>query len=193
MERTLNIAEMVHGSEIYGPGKRTVMWVQGCTLACKGCWNQDLWPKEGGTEYKVSELLARVLANEDDGVTLMGGEPLQQSQSVLRFIDLTSKNGISMMLYSGFEEQEMDSVQQECVDRSDIVILGRYVQGLRNTSLRWRGSSNQIVRYPTGNLDKEYFEEANDVEIHMDETGKIKVLGYPNKELVEFLLDDDHL
>ena len=30
----------------------------------------------------------------------------------------------------------------------DIVISGRYIESLRDTSLRWRGSLNQIIHYP---------------------------------------------
>ena len=38
-----NIAKIVSHSHIYGPGTRFVVWFQGCRLACKGCWNQEMW------------------------------------------------------------------------------------------------------------------------------------------------------
>ncbi len=43
---TINIAEIVPNSRIYGPGKRFVIWVQGCALHCHGCWNKDMWSFE---------------------------------------------------------------------------------------------------------------------------------------------------
>ena len=44
-------------SEIYGPGIRAVFWTQGCTLACKGCWNTQYWSSQGGEEIQVIQLL----------------------------------------------------------------------------------------------------------------------------------------
>jgi anaerobic ribonucleoside-triphosphate reductase activating protein len=189
----LVVAEMVHNSEIYGPGTRTVIWVQGCTLACKGCWNQDIWPSEGGVRQKVDVLIETILHHGDSGITLMGGEPLQQSDSILQLIQMARQHNLSIMLYSGYEEKELDEVQLRCVDLSDIVILGRYVDRLRDTTLRWRGSSNQSVRYPTERHRSELRREEHSVEIHMDENGRLKILGYPEKELVNRLIDDDHL
>lgn len=193
MEKELIVAEMVHNSEIYGPGNRTVIWVQGCTLACKGCWNQDIWPKKGGVRQTVNDLIEMIISHGDNGITLMGGEPLQQSDSILQLIKMARQHNLSVMLYSGYEEKELDEVQLMCVDLSDIVILGRYVERLRDTTLRWRGSSNQIVRYPTERHRSELRREEHSVEIHMDENGRLRILGYPEKELVNRLIDDDHL
>ena len=39
----VNIGHRLARSEIYGPGVRSVLWFQGCTLACKGCWNTQFW------------------------------------------------------------------------------------------------------------------------------------------------------
>ena len=42
---------LVHGfvpvSRANGPGRRAVLWFQGCTLNCPGCWNQASHPFEG--------------------------------------------------------------------------------------------------------------------------------------------------
>ncbi|MDA7846093.1 radical SAM protein [Euryarchaeota archaeon] len=184
---------MVHGSEIYGPGSRTVIWVQGCTLACKGCWNQDLWPTQGGRNHTVESLIERVKQVGDEGITLMGGEPLQQAPMILELIKKAGIEDLSIMLYSGYEEKELNPIQTKCVELSDIVILGRYIEHLRDTSLRWRGSSNQVVRYPTERHRSVSSIEENNVEIHMDENGKLKILGYPEKEFVRLFFDDNHL
>ena len=43
--------------------------------------------------------------------------------------------------------RKFTSVMQSCFNMSDIVVTGRYVHSLRNTNLRWRGSTNQVVHF----------------------------------------------
>ena len=42
----LNLARTLPRSAANGPGERFVLWVQGCPLACPGCWNPDTWAFE---------------------------------------------------------------------------------------------------------------------------------------------------
>jgi len=185
------LAQMVEQTDIYGPGIRSAIWVQGCTLACKGCWNTQMWPKKGGENHSVVELhnlLMNVEGNE--GITLLGGEPLQQSEAVLELIKLQKAAGRTVMLYSGYEPEELDLVQQECVDNSDIVILGRYKEELRNTKLRWRGSENQVLYSPTGRYTVEDFPDGEtEISVHIDGDGKLLITGYPDLEFMMEIMD----
>ena len=45
---SIRVHDIVPRSEIYGPGTRWVLWVQGCTLACAGCWNTETWSRRAG-------------------------------------------------------------------------------------------------------------------------------------------------
>ena len=60
----LRIASIEEQSSIYGPGLRFVIWVQGCTLACKGCWNTSFWPKKGGYDRTVESLVKQIIETE---------------------------------------------------------------------------------------------------------------------------------
>ena len=94
------------------------------------------------------------------------------------------------MLYSGYEPEELDSVQQECVDNSDIVILGRYKEELRNTKLRWRGSENQVLYSPTGRYTVEDFPDGEtEISVHIDADGKLLITGYPDLEFMMEIMD----
>ena len=67
----LNVGGVVKRTRIYGPGWRSAVWLQGCTLACKGCWNTELWPTKGGTLTSQEDMLAELLTATDcEGVTL---------------------------------------------------------------------------------------------------------------------------
>ena len=188
----IRLGHIVEHTEIYGPGIRAAIWVKGCTLACKGCWNTQYWPAKGGELIPVMELHQRLMNIEDiEGITLLGGEPLQQSPQILELIKLQKKSGRTIMLYSGYEKEELDEIQAKCVDLSDLVILGRYREDLRNTSLRWRGSENQVLYSPTGRYDvKSIMDGDNEVSVHIVEQGQISIHGYPDDDVLSNLLDE---
>lgn len=186
------LGHTVDHTEIYGPGIRSAIWLKGCTLACDGCWNKQYWPAVGGELISVEELNARLNAIEGiEGITLLGGEPLQQAPEVLELIKLQKENNRTVMMYSGYELDELDEIQKECVALSDIVILGRYKQELRNTNLRWRGSENQVLFSPTGRYDVDQYEDGdNEVSIHIDKNGEITMTGYPDMDTMLDLIGD---
>ena len=50
---------------------------------------------------------------------------------------------------------------------------------LRDTTLRWRGSSNQEVHFPTYYRHLEV-EEQHEVEVHISETGELEMFDTPH-------------
>ena len=182
----LRLGFQIERSEIYGPGIRSVYWLQGCTLACEGCWNTQFWPSKGGDLIDVDRLLSELTDRQDiDGITLLGGEPLQQAPQVEKLMIGCKKLGLTVFLYTGYEVHELTSTMQRCVDLADIVVLGRFVQALRNTNLRWRGSENQ--RLMINNPKYRYMDmsEQNEVEIHLDTSGGVRVVGYGEPQLLQ--------
>ena len=181
----MRIANIVNQTRIYGPGWRTAVWVQGCNLACKGCWNKSLWPSEGGEDWDSEDLIIRLLSIETEGVTFLGGEPLQQAESLLPILKALREMGRSVFLYSGYDREELDEVQLACVEQADIVVLGRYIEELRDTGLRWRGSSNQKVEFLTNRYNLADMDgEASEFEVHLDSEGGASIIGYPPKEIL---------
>lgn len=175
---------------MYGPGKRWVLWVQGCDLGCEGCWNVSTWSRRKGEWRSVDSLLQDIKANMGglEGITLLGGEPLQQAEASLDLIQQAKALGLTVMLYTGYEPREYTPAMQACHDASDLLIGGRYVQELRDPSLRWRGSSNQSFISPTGAYQPELIENAEEVEFIIDhDTGQVTMTGYPDVEMQDFL------
>lgn len=194
-EDRMNVAEIICSSRIYGPGKRFVVWVQGCDLKCPGCWNQGMWAFEEKKLYTPEELAALVNKESDiEGVTILGGEPLYQSKAILSFAKLIKDTGHSLMLYTGFEMDEIkDDHSKALIACSDIVVFGRYLEELRSISLKWRGSSNQKICFNTPiyeNLIDLVNERVNETEIHVDEAGCITVVGYPDDHFFEVVVDE---
>ena len=180
---TLRVGNISEHSTIYGPGVRFVIWTQGCTLACKGCWNKQFWAKSG-TKMQVNSLIAQIASTEGiEGITLLGGEPLQQAEPVLKIIQAVQKLGLSVFLYTGYDVEEFNETMQACFDNSDIAITGRYIQEKRDINLRWRGSTNQIVHYPSELYTNLKIEERNEVEFVINEEGGVSMFGYPDEEM----------
>ena len=181
-----NYANLTKGSEIYGPGNRYVIWLQGCTLGCKGCWNTEMWPHKKKNLIERENLLSDILSQDNIcGVTILGGEPLEQSENVLWLLNELKESKLDCMLYSGYSYQEItaNKLYSQVLKLVDIIITGRFVLEFRDINLRWRGSSNQEVHFLTDIYKANDYDECNQVEIHISEYGSIDILGYPSKEL----------
>ncbi len=188
-EPQINVHNVVESSMIYGPGKRWVLWTQGCTLGCKGCWNTQTWSKKNGETWSISQLLESISSQEDiEGITILGGEPFQQLDGIAELIKYVKQLGLTVMLYTGFEKAEFNDLMWQCFNSSDLVIAGRYRDELRDVGLVWRGSTNQILESPTGYYDVTKFEESQEIEVHIDhETNEVTLTGYPDIEIVEMI------
>ena len=188
MSNTISLGHRLDHSEIYGPGIRSVFWTQGCNLACKGCWNTQYWSSRGGSKIEVSQILNELDQLDGiEGITLLGGEPLQQSEASLELIRGCKEMGLSVFLYTGYDPSEFDETMQACFDLSDIAVTGRFVQELRDTTLRWRGSSNQQVHFISDLYDDSVLQEQTEVECHILPNGEIRMVGYAEPELSNLL------
>ena len=75
-----------------GTGLRVTIWFAGCTHKCKGCHNEWTWNYNQGKDFldnseeilnKLSEWLDK---DYIDGITLSGGDPLDQDDYTLQIL-----------------------------------------------------------------------------------------------------------
>lgn len=187
VDTEISVAKIISRSSIYGPGRRVVIWVQGCSLGCQGCWNEDLWPFKGGESVSINSIIQPIDTAEIEGITILGGEPLQQPKSTLELIRQARSVGLSTMLYTGFEPHELKGPALRALILSDIAVVGRYRESARDIGLRWRGSSNQRILMMSERYADLKVDEMNEVEVHMDEDGRIEMVGYPTMGLIRDL------
>lgn len=122
-----------------GPGYRTVLFLQGCNLRCKHCQNKTTWNMSEGKKVSVDELatnLRKVCLNKK--LTISGGEPLLQKDSLLLLFKLL--NDFDICLYTGHEFKE---IPEELLKYLKSVKVGPFVESLRTTTMPFIGSSNQ--------------------------------------------------
>lgn len=83
MDELIRIAGIVNESIVDGPGIRLVVFTQGCSHNCKGCHNPHTHSYTGGTLVKISDILEKMKKNPLlDGLTISGGEPFDQANTV---------------------------------------------------------------------------------------------------------------
>lgn len=146
-----------------------------------------MWSAEARTLIERQDLFDRILAAEGiDGITLLGGEPLQQLENITWLTQKLKAHNVSVMLYSGYDMDEITHHQDraEVLKYVDILISGRYEQERRNTHLLWRGSDNQQIHFLTDRYKNYQIEECNQVEITIDDHGGVTTLGFPDEEFI---------
>ena len=134
-----------------GPGVRVSIFMQGCTFNCKECFNPETHDFNGGKEF-TDDTINRVLelCNNDNinGLSILGGEPLHPkniegtTKLAKAFKDkMPNKN---IWIWTGFLFDK-DLKDKEVMKYTDVIVDGRYVDDLRNPTLKWKGSENQRV------------------------------------------------
>lgn len=143
-----------------GLGCRVSLFVSGCRNCCPGCFNMDTWNFLFGQPYteEVEDKLIEYTKNENIcGLTILGGEPFEpeNQRSLIKTIrrfkeECPNKN---LWMYSGYTfDSDMrpggkvyTEVTDEILSYVDILVDGRFMQNLKNLSLKFRGSSNQRI------------------------------------------------
>lgn len=172
-------------SRANGPGLRSVVWVQGCTLGCPGCFNPETHDSEGKAEaWTVARLAAWVASNDVDGLTVSGGEPFQQPEAVLELGRACRKLGLSTIVFSGYSKAELTSRFGSATISAafDAAITGRFRQDVR-TSNGFLASENQDLWLLTNRHTVADFEDVPEAEIVVHSSGEVVVTGITIPEL----------
>ena len=144
----LRVAGVEPSSIVDGPGFRYTIFLQGCSHHCKGCHNPATWDFSGGTEMEISNIAADIdKAYYIDGVTISGGEPLDQADRLIELLNMLKQKGLHIIMFSGytFEEAVIDKDKRACLEKTDILIDGEFIEEKKSLDLRFRGSTNQRV------------------------------------------------
>jgi anaerobic ribonucleoside-triphosphate reductase activating protein len=148
----MKIHLQVPQTEAEGPGIRYALWLQGCNLRCPECCNPEALPLEGGTEFQVDELLENIVGTPNiEGITLLGGEPLQQVGEVIELSKKVQAAGLNVMVFSGYTVSEIlrRPTMVPVLKHIDILVDGRYDRKKPDTARRWVGSTNQVMHFLT--------------------------------------------
>ncbi len=133
-----------------GEGIRTSIFVTGCTHKCPECFNEQYQDFNFGDEWteEQTKTVIRYLKNPVvSGLTLLGGEPMQNTELTDVVLKAKQATGKNVWVYSGYTyEQILENPKRKALlEACDILVDGLFVIALRDLKLRFRGSSNQRV------------------------------------------------
>lgn len=137
-------------------GIAVALYFQGCPHHCKGCHNPETWDFNGGMEIDREELIKIVMDSlTENGIkrnlSVLGGEPLAP-QNIDDTVYILSKikeqfKDIKILLWTGysFKDIKKDKKQKKILKLVNKIIDGKYIETLRDTTLKLRGSLNQNI------------------------------------------------
>lgn len=163
----LNVSSTMSRSRANGPGVRAVIWVQGCTIGCRGCYSASTHPHEASSLHRPSEIAEWLQSIPNiEGVTFSGGEPFEQAAAVLETINSIRGNirsDFSVFVYTGYEieflRKSNDKNVHDLLEAIDILSAGPFDNKLRDETLLWRGSSNQSLHFLSNRYNAFQIEE----------------------------------
>ncbi|MBZ8699555.1 anaerobic ribonucleoside-triphosphate reductase activating protein, partial [Escherichia coli] len=85
------------------------------------------------------------------GISLSGGDPLhpQNVPDILKLVKRIRAEcpDKDIWVWTGYKLDDLNAAQMQVVDLINVLVDGKFVQDLKDPSLIWRGSSNQVVHH----------------------------------------------
>ena len=191
----LNLALIIPFTKVTGPGTRTCIWLQGCSLKCPGCQNPEYQSHTPRILISPRELYKKIRDLESDGITISGGEPLQQAKALTEFLRLYKTNGKTVIIFTGYSKSELISSKnphiKQILKLSDCIIAGPYRKDDKEM-VNQVASLNKELILLTSNLKKKDFKS---LEWEIRDMKEIKE-DYPtlkNKLCTEIFFDGSSL
>ena len=179
-DNTIRIHRFLPFSYANGPGARAVIWVQGCSLGCAGCFNPKTHPS-GGELTSVDDLFLRItqLGDTIEGISVSGGEPLQQYYPILTLLQrVRQETQLSVLMFTGYTWEEIRQMpnSRTLLKNIDVLIAGRYDAAQRLTH-NLRGSINQTIHFLTNRYSTADLQTIPSTEVIIAPGGEVMISG----------------
>lgn len=182
-----------------GPGRRIGLWVQGCSLRCKGCMSVELFERRKASYCSIAWLTERIISYAQDhaGLTISGGEPFEQAESLKELLENIHKyTSLDIMVYSGYTKEELLKGSQAMIDllnKVDILIDGRFEIDL-SPSKPWCGSDNQTIYLLSKRVQKyrpmispnQYIPPFS-LQVEIADDDYVRIIGIPRRGELELM------
>lgn len=194
--KLIDIAAIVPVSEVNGPGKRAVIWVQGCPKRCASCWNPEYLVFGSKWHVSPTELFESIQDKTEnfsliEGITFSGGEPFAQSEVLAQAASLFKEKSLTLMCYSGYTLQEIQAKgtpYTDLLEALDILVDGEFKKD-QSCNRLWHSSLNQKVHFLTDRY-KSYQalinKDIREFEVVLS-PNEIRMTGFPELDLLRNL------
>ena len=152
-----NYAKINKNDIANGPGVRVSVFFSGCEHYCKGCFNSEAWDFNYGKEFNsdtINEILDAMKPNYIKGLTVLGGEPMHYNNAyaLLKLCEAVKNRypDKTIWVYTGYTYEELEEMNifahtillNQFID---VLVDGRFIEDLKDITLRFKGSSNQRI------------------------------------------------
>jgi anaerobic ribonucleoside-triphosphate reductase activating protein len=180
---SLNLHAVIPSSRVNGPGKRLVVFFQGCRRNCAGCFNPQTHPikPKNMMTLKIESLFSSYLKPSIDGITISGGEPFLQSAGLKELLKTARhEKALTTVVYTGFTIEEVlaSNEMSPCLEFIDVLIDGVFDKNKKEPSLLARGSTNQRLHFLTGRYTPSDFYMPGKAEVLIAKDGTITGTGF---------------
>lgn len=154
MGRILNIK---YNCASNGTGVRTAVFLSGCNLHCKGCFNYTAWDFNQGEEvtdeFIQEKILKSIEPSHIDGLSILGGEPMDPANQETTFRIIKAfrdkfKDKKNIWMWTGYViDKNLPETEytEQIKSMVDYIVDGPWMQDLYDPTLKFRGSSNQRI------------------------------------------------
>ena len=181
----LRLHAFVPASRANGPGLRAVVWFQGCTIGCPGCFNPDTHSSAAGVGESVEPdgvweriRAAAGSAGGIEGVSFSGGEPFQQPDALLDLVERSVDANLSVVIFSGYTRCAIEAMPlgAAILGRTDVLIAGPYRRE-EHAGIGLLGSANQRIHFLTGRYSPADFAAVPTAEVVLHRDGTVTLSG----------------
>ncbi len=178
----LRVHHFLSASRANGPGMRAVLWLQGCQRQCPGCFNPETHAPLNGTSMPVVSVYQKIkrIENQIEGLTISGGEPLEQIKNLLLLLQkIRSSTNLTVLVFSGFTLVEIQLMPDgpAFLDCVDLLIAGPFDQNQITTGAPLIASKNQKVHFLSHQYTPEDLSQIPSAEILIGKDGKVEITG----------------
>lgn len=181
----LRVSRILNSTEAEGPGRRTAVWFQGCSIRCEGCINPQLFSKFGGFNIDVNEVVRSAVSAGDEGLTLLGGEPFDQHESLIELSLAAQEAGLGVICFTGYEYETLKKQLEfiDLFDSIDLLVDGPYLMSSPESSRPLVGSTNQRFIHLSDRYKGEVLQhQKNRLEFRISSTGTAEVAGFLSQQ-----------
>ena len=133
-----------------GFGRRIGIWLPGCSIRCQGCMSLDTW-RAPDVWTPIDAIVDRIedWFDEADGLSISGGEPLEQAASLSRLLQiLRPRIRGDILMFTGHDLDALPEGAGEVLENVDALVAGPFDKA-RPDARPLIGSSNQTIHFFT--------------------------------------------
>lgn len=187
----LEVGARVAVTTAEGPGRRYALWVQGCALRCRGCCNPGMLAHGRGSSVSVAAILGELddarARHAIEGITLLGGEPLEQLPAVAALCEGAAARGLGVLVFTGLRLEEAWARPgfERLWPHVDTLVDGRYEAEdpeppPEHGGRRFIGSRNQRLCHRTDRYrDPALWHGPPRIEVRVHDDGGVSIHGEP--------------